>query len=113
MVPYTLDANDMRFATPAGFATGDDFHTYLRDSFDMLYAEGETAPRMLSVGLHCRLAGRPGRAGALARFLDHVQRHDRVWICRRIDIARHWHAHHAAIGNRGAAAASGSSDTLA
>ncbi len=113
VVPYTLDANDMRFATPAGFATGEDFHTYLRDSFDMLYAEGETAPRMLSVGLHCRLAGRPGRAGALARFLDHVQRHDRVWICRRIDIARHWHAHHAAIGNREAAAASGSSATLA
>ena len=94
VVPYTLDANDMRFATPAGFATGDDFHGYLRDSFDMLYAEGETAPRMLSIGLHCRLAGRPGRAMALARFLDHVQRHDRVWICRRIDIARHWHEQH-------------------
>ena len=94
VVPYTLDANDMRFATPAGFATGADFFTYLRDSFDMLYAEGETAPRMLSIGLHCRLAGRPGRAIALARFLDHVQRHDRVWICRRIDIARHWHEHH-------------------
>ena len=101
VVPYTLDANDMRFATPAGFATGEDFHAYLRDSFDLLYAEGETAPRMLSIGLHCRLAGRPGRAAALARFLDHVQRHDRVWICRRIDIARHWHAHHAPASGSG------------
>jgi peptidoglycan/xylan/chitin deacetylase (PgdA/CDA1 family) len=91
IVPYTLDANDMRFATPNGFSTGADFFTYLRDSFDTLYAEGESAPRMLSIGLHCRLAGRPGRAGALARFLDHVQQHERVWICRRIDIARHWH----------------------
>lgn len=96
IVPYTLDANDMRFATPGGFSTGEDFYNYLRDSFDMLYAEGEHAPRMLSVGLHCRLAGRPGRAASLARFLDHIQQHDRVWICRRIDIARHWHDHHAA-----------------
>ncbi len=102
VVPYTLDANDMRFATPAGYANGEDFFTYLRDSFDMLYAEGGaeggarggTVPRMLSIGLHGRLAGRPGRAMALARFLDYVQRHDRVWICRRIDIARHWHAQH-------------------
>lgn len=96
VVPYTLDANDMRFATPGGFSTGADFFDYLRDSFDMLYAEGEHAPRMLSVGLHCRLAGRPGRAASLARFLDHIQRHDRVWVCRRIDIARHWHDHHPA-----------------
>ena len=94
IVPYTLDANDMRFATPGGFATGADFFDYLRDSFDTLYAEGEVAPKMLSIGLHCRLAGRPGRAASLARFLDHVQRHERVWICRRIDIARHWHATH-------------------
>jgi peptidoglycan/xylan/chitin deacetylase (PgdA/CDA1 family) len=96
IVPYTLDANDMRFATPGGFSTGEDFFNYLRDSFDMLYAEGEHAPRMLSIGLHCRLAGRPGRAASLARFLDHIQQHDRVWICRRIDIARHWHDQHAA-----------------
>ena len=96
IVPYTLDANDMRFATPGGFSTGEDFYNYLHDSFDMLYAEGEHAPRMLSVGLHCRLAGRPGRAASLARFLDHIQQHDRVWICRRIDIARHWHDHHPA-----------------
>ncbi len=94
VIPYTLDANDMRFATPQGFNSGDQFFAYLRDSFDLLYEEGETAPKMLSVGLHCRLAGRPGRAAALARFLDHVQGHERVWICRRIDIARHWHAHH-------------------
>jgi putative urate catabolism protein len=94
VVPYTLDANDMRFAIQAGFTHGEEFFSYLRDSFDLLYAEGETAPRMMSVGLHCRLAGRPGRAAALARFLDHVGRHDKVWVCRRIDIARHWHEHH-------------------
>jgi putative urate catabolism protein len=94
IVPYTLDANDMRFATPQGFNSGDQFFTYLRDTFDTLYGEGLTAPKMMSVGLHCRLVGRPGRIGALARFLDHVRKHDRVWICRRIDIARHWHAEH-------------------
>lgn len=94
IVPYTLDANDMRFATAQGFNSGDQFYTYLKDSFDMLHAEGAVAPKMLSVGLHCRLAGRPGRAAALARFLDYAQGHDGVWICRRIDIARHWHAHH-------------------
>jgi putative urate catabolism protein len=93
VVPYTLDANDMRFATPQGFNSGDQFFAYLRDTFDLLYAEGGTAPKMMSVGLHCRLAGRPGRALALARFLDHVAAHDRVWVCRRLDIARHWHAH--------------------
>jgi putative urate catabolism protein len=94
IVPYTLDANDMRFAVAQGFNSGDQFFTYLKDSFDVLYAEGETAPKMMSVGLHCRLVGRPGRAAALARFLDYVQSHDRVWVCRRIDIARHWHAVH-------------------
>ncbi len=95
IVPYTLDANDMRFATPQGFNAGDQFYTYLRDSFDCLYAEGMAgAPKMMSVGLHCRLAGRPGRIMALKRFLDHVLRHDRVWIARRIDIARHWQATH-------------------
>ena len=94
IVPYTLDANDMRFATNQGFNSGDQFFAYLKDSFDLLYAEGATAPKMMSVGLHCRLAGRPGRAAALARFLDYVQKHDRVWLTRRIDIARHWIAKH-------------------
>ncbi|MCI0431213.1 MAG: allantoinase PuuE [Rhodospirillales bacterium] len=94
VIPYTLDVNDMRFATSQGFNAGDQFYAYLRDSFDALYAEGETAPKMMSVGLHCRLAGRPGRAAALARFLDHVRGYEDVWICRRIDIARHWHEHH-------------------
>jgi len=94
VVPYTLDANDMRFSLPQGFAQAEDFFIYLRDSFDALYAEGdpngEDRPRMMSVGMHCRLLGRPGRIVALQRFLDHVQKHDRVWVCRRIDIARHW-----------------------
>jgi len=95
IIPYTLDANDMRFATPQGFNAGDQFFTYLKDSFDLLYAEGrDGAPKMLSVGLHCRLAGRPGRAAALARFLDYVKSHDAVWTPRRIDIARHWHERH-------------------
>ena len=94
VVPYTLDCNDMRFATPNGFATGDEFYAYLRDAFDVLYREGERAPKMLSVGLHCRLAGRPGRIAALERFLDYAQGRQGVWICRRVDIARHWHAHH-------------------
>ena len=93
MVPYTLDANDMRFATPQGFNSGDQFYSYLKDSFDMLYAEGEQAPKMMSVGLHCRLAGRPGRAAALARFLDYIQGFDQVWVTRRADIARHWRDH--------------------
>lgn len=95
VVPYTLEANDMRFSTSQGFNSGDQFFTYLRDTFDVLYAEGEERPKMMSVGLHCRLAGRPGRFAAVQRFLDHVQKHDRVWICRRVDIARHWHEHHA------------------
>jgi peptidoglycan/xylan/chitin deacetylase (PgdA/CDA1 family) len=95
IVPYTLDTNDMRFASAQGFNSGDQFFAYLRDAFDVLYAEGERgAAKMMSVGLHCRLVGRPGRTAALARFLDHVQQHDKVWICRRIDIARHWHQHH-------------------
>ena len=94
VVPYTLDTNDMRFATPQGFNTADHFFTYLRDAFDVLYAEGAQTPRMLSVGMHCRLLGRPGRFRALQRFLDHVEAHDRVWVCRRIDIARHWIARH-------------------
>ncbi|KQP97062.1 polysaccharide deacetylase [Methylobacterium sp. Leaf121] len=96
VVPYTLDANDMRFATAQGFNTGEHFFTYLRDSFDALYAEGAATPKMLSVGLHCRLVGRPGRIAALARFLDHVAAHDGVWLARRIDIARHWTARHPA-----------------
>ncbi|MGL4973848.1 MAG: allantoinase PuuE, partial [Bosea sp. (in: a-proteobacteria)] len=94
IVPYTLDANDMRFATPQGFNAGDQFFCYLKDTFDVLYAEGESAPKMMSVGLHCRLVGRPGRAAALARFLDYVQSHNQVWVATRLDIARHWVRHH-------------------
>ena len=94
VVPYTLDCNDMRFALPQGFSHADPFFQYLRDSFDALYAEGGEAPKMMSIGMHCRLLGRPGRIVALQRFLDHVQAHERVWICRRIDIARHWRAVH-------------------
>jgi peptidoglycan/xylan/chitin deacetylase (PgdA/CDA1 family) len=95
IVPYTLDANDMRFATAQGFNSGDQFFAYLRDAFDCLSAEGEAgAPKMMSVGLHCRLVGRPGRAASLARFLDYVGGKSRVWLPRRIDIARHWHDHH-------------------
>jgi putative urate catabolism protein len=94
VVPYTLDANDMRFASPQGFNTAQHFFEYLRDSFDVLYAEGEERPRMMSVGMHCRLLGRPGRFLALQKFLDHIERHDRVWVTRRIDIAEHWIARH-------------------
>jgi len=90
IVPYTLDTNDMRFATPQGFNTAEHFFTYLRDAFDVLYKEGEDCPKMLSVGMHCRLLGRPGRFRALQQFLDHIQGHEKVWITRRIDIARHW-----------------------
>lgn len=97
VVPYTLDTNDMRFASPAGFANGEEFFAHLRDAFDVLYREGaEGSPKMLSVGLHCRLVGRPARTAALERFLDHVQSHDKVWITRRIDIAEHWRAVHPA-----------------
>jgi putative urate catabolism protein len=90
VVPYTLDANDMRFALPQGYSHGAEFFDYLREAFDVLYAEGEDCPKMMSVGMHCRLLGRPGRFRALQRFLDHIERHDRVWICQRVDIARHW-----------------------
>ena len=95
VIPYTLDNNDMRFATNQGFNSGEQFFTYLRDAFDVLYREGEKHPKMMSIGLHCRLAGRPGRSAALERFLDYVANHSAVWVCRRVDIARHWHEHHA------------------
>ncbi|MGQ0664489.1 MAG: allantoinase PuuE [Pseudomonadota bacterium] len=94
VVPYTLDNNDMRFSTAQGFSNGEQFFVYLRDAFDQLYAEGAYAPKMMSIGLHARLVGRPGRARGLVRFLDHIQSHAKVWISRRIDIARHWIAHH-------------------
>jgi putative urate catabolism protein len=94
VVPYTLDCNDMRFALPQGYSHGDPFFQYLRDAFDVHYAEGEERPTMMSIGMHCRLLGRPGRMRALQQFLDHVQRHDRVWVTRRIDIARHWRQAH-------------------
>ncbi len=95
IIPYTLDTNDMRFATPQGFNSGDQFFTYLKDAFDTLYLEGqEGSPKMMSVGLHCRLVGRPGRIAGLRRFIDYVLKHDRVWVPKRIDIARHWHAFH-------------------
>ena len=99
IVPYTLDANDMRFATPQGFNTGEQFFTYLKDSFDVLYREGQSGHGgMMSVGLHCRLVGRPGRAAALARFLDYVQGHEDAWVATRLDIARHWVRHHPPAG---------------
>ncbi|MBX3609125.1 MAG: allantoinase PuuE [Hydrogenophaga sp.] len=98
IVPYTLDCNDMRFALPQGYSHADPFFQYLKDSFDVLYAEGDPngldRPRMMSIGMHSRLLGRPGRITALQRFLDHIQSHDKVWITRRLDIARHWRAHH-------------------
>jgi peptidoglycan/xylan/chitin deacetylase (PgdA/CDA1 family) len=90
IVPYTLDNNDMRFATNQGFNSGDQFYNYLKDSFDVLYKEGEANPKMMSVGLHCRIVGRPGRLKSLERFLDYVLEHKDVWICKRIDIAKHW-----------------------
>jgi OHCU decarboxylase len=95
VIPYTLDANDMRFAIQAGFTEGEQFFTYLKDAFDTLYAEGKGGKaKMMSVGLHCRLIGRPGRVAALKRFIDYVKSHDKVWLPRRIDIARHWQKHH-------------------
>ena len=94
VVPYTLDCNDMRFALPQGYSHGDEFFHYLRDAFDVHYSEGDERPAMMSVGMHCRLLGRPGRLRALQRFLDHVAKHDRVWVTRRIDIARHWRQTH-------------------
>lgn len=96
MVPYTLDVNDMRFASPQGFNSGDQFYIYLKDTFDTLYEEGETSPKMMSVGLHCRIVGRPGRAAALARFLDYVRFRDKVWVCKREEIAEHWIKNHPA-----------------
>jgi peptidoglycan/xylan/chitin deacetylase (PgdA/CDA1 family) len=97
IIPYSLDANDMRFINAQGFANGDDFFAYLRDAFDVLYTEGESAPKMMSVGLHCRLAGRPGRAAGLARFLDHIAGFDRVFVATRLAIAQHWHREHRAL----------------
>jgi putative urate catabolism protein len=97
IIPYTLDANDMRFINPQGFGTGDELFAYLKDAFDVLYGEGERAPKMMSVGLHCRLVGRPGRAAGLIRFLDYLAPRSGVWIARRVDIARHWHREHRAL----------------
>ena len=94
VVPYTLDTNDMRFASPQGFNSGEQFFNYLRDAFDVLYAEGENYPKMMSIGLHCRLVGRPGRIASLENFFAHLNSHSDVWICRRIDIAKHWHKNH-------------------
>lgn len=94
VVPYTLDTNDMRFSLPQGFSHGEEFFEYLRDAFDVMYAEGAERPAMMSVGMHCRLLGRPARFKALQKFLDHIEKHDRVWICRRVDIANHWARHH-------------------
>jgi len=94
VIPYTLDTNDMRFVSPQGFNSGEQFFSYLRDAFDVLYSEGESSPKMLSIGLHCRLVGRPGRTASLEKFIDYVKSHADVWLCRRIDIARHWHNHH-------------------
>jgi allantoinase len=102
IIPYTLDANDMRFATAQGFNSGDQFFTYLKDAFDLLFAEGAGgSPKMMSVGLHCRLAGRPGRAAALERFIAYLRSHEKVWIARRIDIARHWHQHFPLVAEAG------------
>jgi peptidoglycan/xylan/chitin deacetylase (PgdA/CDA1 family) len=98
MVPYTLDANDMRFATAQGFNTAVQFFDYLKDTFDTLYEEGADSPKMMSVGLHCRLSGRPGRAAAIAKFLDYIAGREQVWVAQRIDIARHWIKHHPADG---------------
>lgn len=100
IIPYTLDTNDMRFAAPQGFNCGDQFYSYLKDSFDALYAEGHATPKMLNIGLHCRIIGRPGRIQSLERFIQHVLKHQDVWICRRIDIARHWHRYHAPVNTQ-------------
>jgi allantoinase len=90
IIPYTLDNNDMRFATNQGFNTGDHFYSYLKDSFDALYEEGRTNPKMMSVGLHCRIIGKPGRIQSLKKFLDYILKHEDIWICKRVDIAKHW-----------------------
>lgn len=97
-IPYTLEANDMRFVAAAGFNSGDQYFTYLKDTFDVLYRESDRTPRMMSAGLHLRIVGRPGRWASFLRFLDYVQKHEGVWICRRDEIARHWHQHHAPKG---------------
>lgn len=94
VIPYTLECNDMKFSSPGGFNTGEHFYQYLKDAFDVLYAEGATAPKMMSIGMHCRLLGRPGRFKALQKFLDYVQSHEQVWICTRQQIAEHWYQHH-------------------
>lgn len=94
VLPYSMDTNDMRFGLPQGFSHGDEFFDYLRDAFDVHYAEGDERPSMMSIGMHCRILGRPGRFLALQRFLDHIEKHDRVWVTRRIDIARHWKTVH-------------------
>jgi OHCU decarboxylase len=95
IIPYTLEANDMRFAGAPGWVTGQDFGDYLIDAFDTLYAEGEAgAPKMMSVGLHCRLVGRPGKIAGLKKFIDHIQAHSDVWCPRRIEVAEHWASHH-------------------
>ncbi len=95
IIPYTLDVNDMRFAAPQGFNSGDQFFTYLKDTFDTLYKEGRHHPKMMSVGLHCRIVGKPGRTAALAKFLEYISEIPEVWVCRRADIANHWHQYHA------------------
>ncbi len=100
IVPYTLDVNDMRFCAPQGFNAGDQFYTYLKDTFDTLYREGETRPKMMSIGTHCRIAGKPGRLAALERFIRYAQSHEDVWFARRVDIARHWYEHHPYEGTR-------------
>ncbi len=94
VIPYTLDNNDMRFAAPQGFNCGDQFFTYLKDSFDALYEEGEHSPKMMNIGLHCRIIGRPGRIKSLERFIQYVLSHQDAWVCKRIDIAKHWHQTH-------------------
>ena len=94
IIPYSLDINDMRFASPQGFNSGDQFFAYLKDAFDTLYAEGEASPKMMSVGLHCRLIGRPGRFQALTKFIQYAKSHQSVWFCKRIDIAKHWYETH-------------------
>lgn len=99
IVPYTLDTNDMRFASPQGFNSGEQYFQYLKDAFDVLYAEGASVPKMLSVGLHCRIVGRPARFAALQRFVDYVQQHQDVWLCRRIDIAEHWRNEHPVVSS--------------
>jgi peptidoglycan/xylan/chitin deacetylase (PgdA/CDA1 family) len=94
VIPYTLDTNDMRFTQVQGFNNGEQFFQYLKDAFDVLYEEGSEAPKMLSIGLHCRLIGRPARLAALKRFIEYAKSHEQVWFARRVDIARHWHSEH-------------------